>query len=191
MSAERVPRPTRDDYVFVGKELAPFEVELGFEQACELRDYVARDYFAAMGKKTRVPRLDESSDKTMAGKSFGPHPDFGMDLDVAVFVGASLKHELDDSWKLRLLTSRYRLDGTRNKVAARYHVDVIGGQVVQAKREVRIVRTRSDEFFDELLTDTPAHAERKMYERPLTEVDCDRVIAELSRVATRFAALGR
>lgn len=191
MSAERVPRPTRDDYIFVGKELAPFEVELGFERACELRDYVARDYFSAMGKKTRVPRLDESSDKTMAGKSFGPHPDFGMDLDVAVFAGASLKHELDDSWKLRLLTSRYKLDGTRNKVAARYHVDVIGGQVVQAKREVRIVRTRSDEFFDELLTDTPAPAERKMYERPLTEADCDRVIAELSRVATRFTALGR
>lgn len=181
----------RDEYILVGKELAPFEVELGYESACELRNYIAQEYFLAMGAKTRVPRLDDASDKTIAGKSFGPHPDFGMDLDVAVFAGASLKHEMDDSWKLRLLTSRYKLDGTRNKVAARYHLDVIGGQVVQAKREVRIVRTRSDEFFDELLTDVPSQAERKMYERPLTEPDCERVITELSRVATRFAALGR
>lgn len=181
----------RDDYVLVGKELAPFQVELSYEPACELRDFIAQDYFPTLGTRARVPHLDDESDKTMAAKSFGPHPDFGMDLDVAVYAGASLKHEMDNSWKLRLLTSRYKLDGTRNKVAARYYVDVIGGQVIQAKREVRIVRTRSDEFFDELLTDVPSQAERKMYERPLTELDCERVVMELSRVATRYAALGR
>lgn len=189
----RQSRGSRDDYELIGKEVDMFSIELDPAVAQELRDFVAQDFLPRMmriePKKVSVPLCTAERDRTMFRRRFGRNTYSDAEDDLATFTGVSLSHDLPESWRLRAMTTRYRQDGTPNKIAVRHHLDMYDGRLFQARREVRIIRSNSDEvyaqaFFDNDQDSEPA-AERLAFERPLTEDNISSLQQYLNSVAKR------
>jgi hypothetical protein len=196
MSRPGTERPMRNSYELVGRPVEPFMTELDHTAATNLRDYIAQDYFptlmAVRPDRKMVPHLSDQHDVVLASSGFGRQHYSTPDLDIGSNLSLRLEHCQDESWKLRAWHARYVHNGTENKIAVWYFLDVIGGQVLQAKRQVRIIRTNSDAAFARLLEEgplRPIRTDRKAYELPLTENDCLQLQDRLGRVAKRCVAL--
>ena len=190
----------RGDYELVGSPVAPLHLEIDITTADELRGFVANEVFptvmhAASDREVVVPRLSEDQDVTKMATSFGRNPYYSPDLSIGGFFGLRLTHGADESWKLRTMKSRYRHDGTQNRIMVRYMIDVLGGQLMQAKRVVQIIRSRPDEVFAQLLmTDDevePLKPDYKMYERPMNSQDCDKLRERIVTGLNRKQVVGR
>lgn len=184
----------RDDYEIASQDLDPRRIELSITAATMLHDYVAQEYLPDLmrayppHKKKIVQYCNEEEDCSSFGSSFGMSL-YGPSPDVSRFVGLKLTH-LADAWQLRLRTSRYRHDGTPNRVATYYAIDTEGPLVLRAKVEARVLTTDSDEVYAQLLEDSaPPKISRRLYERHLTNRDSARVQEQLRHVANRCVAL--
>ncbi len=198
--AEQPARFMRGDYELVGSPVAPLNLEIGPETAQELHDHVAQNFFPevmtlAGDNETVVREFNETRDVTKMAVSFGRNPYYSPDLGVGGFFGIRLTHQEDESWKLRAMKSRYHHDGTPNRIMVRYMIDVMGGQLMQAKRIVQVIRTRSDEVFAQLLAEgdiaEPVKPEFKMFERPLTADDCGDLKERIAMGLRRKQTIGR
>ena len=193
--APHTPQPTmRDDYEIM-QSPDPRDIALSIEAATSLHNFVAQDYlpklmhaFAPRRKRIAL-RFDEEQDITVFGSSFGRHPLYAPDLDTAQFIGMRLAHH-DNNWRLRVRATRYRHDGTTNKVAAYYSVDVEEKTVLQAQLEARVITSNSDQVMAQLLDENaPAPVSRKIYERHIEPRDCWRLQQQLEQAANRCIAL--
>jgi len=194
MSIVRGERLTRDGYEFVGTPVEPFAVELDYDAALGLHNYIEQEFLPRMmrtyGPRRTVRNLTQTRDTVMVGSSFGRQHYSAPDLSVGFITVVKLDHQTDESWHLRVRDTNSRHDGTENKIARWYKIDVVADQLAQAMREVRVIRTRPEEAFRQLLDEelvvTP---DRKIFETPLTNDDCVRLQERLQHVANRTVAL--
>lgn len=195
MSVERNLTP--DNYELIGKPIELFHAEIGYAIAIELHNYVAQKYFPSVmrvqsDRKEIVPQLEETADTVAHAIKFGYDRFTNPDADSAAFTGVRLHHDSEDTWKLRVLLTRYKHDLVPNKTIARYFLDIVGGQIFQAKKQVRVVRSGDELDVIDLMSDAEElpSTERIAFERPLTEQSCSILQERLAKVARRCIALG-
>jgi hypothetical protein len=178
----------RDGYTVVGGDIGLQDVHISYDDAQEAKKYIMSEFFGRT--PVRTPVADDKQDKTLFGKGFNPqHRVYGDDGDPSVFFGAMIKHTCLESWRLRVLmtrSSRSPYNGQPQRSEACYGIEVIGGDVIEAVKQTRVVRSIGDISIAYIEQGTDIGMERKMFERPMTPDDCARIIQAAQRVLRRM-----
>jgi len=173
------------EYELLGKS-APLELDVEFEVADSLRQYVEWEFFPHM--HTRFNRI---TGVVVAGATFGPAQDLGMGDEACLFSGVRTVYYSDNSWFLGVLLSRYKFDGTMNRKATQYKFGVIDNRLMEANKQIRVIRDISSLSVEAAMQDTEPVIRRLAYERPVSNRDCEIIIEHLDRTARRSQACGR
>ncbi|PLS80780.1 hypothetical protein CYG49_04105 [Candidatus Saccharibacteria bacterium] len=109
----------------------------------------------------------------------------GVDLpDIHLSVALTEKSSPDTSQlSIRYLT--YSLDERYSSKCSQYRFESIDDQMVTAKKEVYVVRGRSDVHVEGNHINHVVEQDRKMFERPMTPADCVQVVRMLERAVKR------
>lgn len=192
MLGQKRQREVDAGYERVGQRVELGEVGIAREDAEELRDYVARDFFSALGRRAVVEELSEAHDVTRGRVSMHGFDPFETDA-LNLFSGVTLRHDSQESWQLRVMQTSYRSSKRDDKKRVHHHIEVMGGQLLIAKKEARLAQGSVDYFAD---IDTEETAEvatstRKVYERPIDAQDCNRLQRQLAQAVRYLHAVGR
>ncbi|MCB9819793.1 hypothetical protein H6796_00585 [Candidatus Nomurabacteria bacterium] len=190
-------RLQNDGFKPVGPPCRPLECEISLDEANNLRQAVVWDFFDNMPVKT--PFLSEDADKTMAAKAYHNSYDENDDTP-SLFTGAVLRHIDEESWRMIIMQTklrRARWNNAGQRVETRYNIEVLGGQLVEAVRKVRIIRGvgelsvsavehQMEEDVDEGSDGGYIVVQRRAFERQVTQEDCGQIVDSLRRVARRY-----
>ena len=174
-----------DEFVRVGEEITVHDGILDLASAEELRRFIAMDFLATTN--SRVSNLDYDSDKIAYSRS---HVIFTSDgRDASRFVGAILTH-WPDAWRLAVLVSRTCRAGWNNgeqRIGTRYALECHGYSIVQARKQVRLIRPVGELLVDHIASGTPPDIQRRMFERQMSATDCLELRHLLAQTAKRSA----
>lgn len=183
-----------DGYEQVGQSVAIMQPTLSIQDARTVRHFVATTFFD--GIKVFTPLVNEDEDKSVGGVGLhtpvhGP----GIEDTPSIFVGASLYHVSDNSWRLAALRTRMRRSAENlrpQRVWSKYSFSVVGDQLLEATKEVRVVRAIGTLSVEAALEEgLEPHIARKAYERQITLEDCHRLMNTMTQAVKRRQATGR
>jgi hypothetical protein len=173
------------EYLRVGPEVDFGDVNVGYDDVAPLHEAVVTDFLANVGNRIETFDFDRSSIRGGAYFDGGESKDFDIHQR---FVNAKIAHEsVPDGWRLttRITTSSYA-DYHSNKQVM-YRVETAQGEVVQAVKAVKFIFGKSElSAFGEDLVEKNT-SERKMYERPMTVADCERLVELFVQTGVRNA----
>jgi hypothetical protein len=172
----------------VGSGVGPGEAQIDVNDASMLRDFLAYDFFRCV--PARTPKISESFDQTQFGKGF--HRAGNVSLDRDLFAAAILKHVDMDSWHATIALAKYRRSPINNgsqRIESQYRIGVIGNTILQATREVRVLRSVGELTVDDIANQQDLDVQRKAFQLPMTVDDCGDVMGALERVAKRVQVL--
>ena len=180
---------TSSGFLRVGQPATIGGVILDYGTLNELRDYVAQSFFDTV--QVRTPVANDYEDKTSFVKHHSQMTE--TELESSRFVSLLLRHR-QDAWRLAIMKSELYRSSWNNgpqRVAKRYKMETLGGAVLEACKEVRIIRTvgylSADSFGEEASFET----QRRVYERQMTGRDCTYLRGLLAHVSGRIMADGR
>lgn len=194
----------KDGFVEVGSKCQPFEHEVSVDELNELRSAVVNGFFAEMPNVSRS--YDNDVAKVACARAFHER-DLGLvDQPPSVFGAAILRTvQFDDPefdvWRLRVSqnrTQRSRHNNASQRIVTRLKVEVFNDQVVEAIREVRVIRgvgeLTAEAIAQQMFEDTDeGHIvmQRRAYERYMTSRDCETAAQFLGQIARRAAVAVR
>ncbi len=191
----------RDEYVQVGSDCELFVHKVGIEELSELRAAVVDEYFMQMPKVSRS--YTEEGTKVACAKSFhetfaNTYEEFPSFFGAAILRSMAFEDPEVESW--RLVIGQNRMQRSRHNNApqrsvTRLKVEVFNNQVVEAIKQVHIVRGVGEltaEAIETQLTedseDGSVVLQRRAYERYVTADDCHAAVDFLSRIVRRTQA---
>lgn len=183
MSYSRQPRPVDGGYEVYGRPVEIGDVNVNLADIEPLRQTVVRDFFRVIGNAATV--FSDVHDITRGGRRIGGYGPYEYDAP-EVFIGASLRHELDDTWRMVIMRSSFSDAQREDKKVVRHFFEVMAGNVLIAKKQARLKRGTITIEVDDLdgITETVTSS-RKMYERAVTSEDCNDLQLAIGR-AVRF-----
>ena len=170
MDEDRNPGRVDAGYVLCGPRVEVGDVRVTLEEIEPLRLFVANDFFKALGKY--ATHIGETYDITTGGRrinQFGPY-----ERDAPhIFVGASLRHDPDETWRMIVMRSSFCDARRDDKEYVRHFFEVIGGNIWIAKKETRTAQAANSslEVDADYITDTVI-SRRRMYEKAIDPEDC-------------------
>lgn len=170
-------------FVQVGEPVLVHDGTMDYTVADDLRRYVLVDFMGV--KNSRTPELDESHDKTIFSKSHEIYTQEGQ--DARRFVGTVLTH-WRDAWRLAMLVSKTSRSGWNNgeqRLATRYSLECHGQTVVQARKQVKVIRPVGELLVEHIAAGLSPHIQRRVYERQMTLDDIDRLVELFTAVKRR------
>ncbi|MGB3946185.1 MAG: hypothetical protein WBK76_05110 [Candidatus Saccharimonadales bacterium] len=187
-----------DGYVEVGAKCEPFTHEVSLGALTDLRDAVVDEYFMRMPRVSR--QYSDEGTKVASAKAFHEHFGDAYESTPSIF-GAAILRSMTfddpdiDSWRLTIAQNRMQRSRHNNapqRIVTRLKVEVFNDQIVEAVREVQVVRgvgeLTAEAIEQQMIEDTEeGHIvmQRRAYERYLTENDCRNAAAFLGRIAAR------
>lgn len=131
----------QNGYIQVGAGCGLFDSKITIDNANEVRDAVALDFFQRVPVK--IPEFSDTDTKMMYGKYFRSSPD-ELEMNVSsMFAGVVLRNMDQEIWRLVIMQSksrRARYNNAPQRVQTRMVIEVIGDEVVEAVKRVRAVR---------------------------------------------------
>lgn len=173
------------EYALVGKPAA-LGLAIDESQAELLRETTEWEFFPEVDAKYRA-----GTHASLGGVSFGPSPELGVGSEDCLYVGARTVYTPDNSWFLDILVSHYRFDGTQNHKSSHYKVSMIAGRLMEAFKQVRVIRDLSSLTIEAAFAEQPLEVKKLAYERPLNQDDVDVLQLRMIRAARRANAMGK
>jgi len=178
------------EYLRVGAEVAFGEVSVAYGDVAPLHEIVTQDF--TYSAHTYMPdKFDFDRSSSACGVYFEPR-DSGDDNLPQRYVNAVVSHEsIPEGWRLTTKISTASYDNLAAMKQVFYRVETAEGDVVQAVKAVKFVFDKSEFFIsDDGLTEETTST-RKMYERPMTADDCQKLRQTLESTAKRAAVTRR
>lgn len=182
-SSEQKPA-RRDGYEQVGELIPIGESNITANDALMVRDFLAYDFFDRV--RCRTPQFSETKDRTQFGKGFNAHG--GAEFDKNFFAGAVLRHLDPESWFAIVMIAKHSRSTTNNtplRTESRYRIGMAGLSILQATKEVRVLRSVGELTADDIVNGVEIPTQRKAFEKALTTDDCGQMLGQLERVARR------
>ena len=190
-----------DGYTEVGSKCEPFTHDVSLEALLELRESVVENYFMHMPRVSR--EYGAAGTKVASAKAFHERFSGAADETPSVFGAAILRSMMfsdpdTDAWRLTIAQNRMQRSRHNNapqRIVTRLKAEVFNDQIVEAIREVQVVRgvgeLTVEAIEQQMIEDTEeGHIvmQRRAYERYLTEDDCQKAVEFLGKIARRAAA---
>ncbi len=160
------------------------EVQVGLENIEPIRQLAATALLLA----ARAPRIDISSDSDSMRYAFYFRPmDEFAEGYIDRFVAVALTHyRVPDCWRMTLGVRTFMSEERHSNKRVCYRFEASGQELLEAKKEVFLVIGNSTIETDELGNPyETVTTDRKMYEKPMTTEDCDKVIDVLGQTVSR------
>jgi hypothetical protein len=206
------------DYPVVGGYIDPSVVNIRPDSITTLYNFVSKqllpDMASALPDKPGLAGVNEVPGVVAVGDYFSANPGNAHDYQRAMYTGMLLSHQDAESWRLRVIDTRYRYAKINYKISSHYSVDVIGGSIAKARRDVYFIfqetsdpennasqaiipygdRSLKEEkfaLFDRICDAFSKEDEtiaRVMYGRPMNQADCHLLHERLQRLSKRCLA---
>ncbi len=174
------------DYRVVG-DVVPFgEAYVGAEEVMPIRELAEIDLFLC----ARVARIDagETVDRAKFTLLYQTHDADFDGTSQHLSVATSQERELN-MWHLLISMRRYRMSDRHSNKFTHYRFDGLGEDVLQAKKQVYVLRGRSEIVIDPLEGPQEVISNRRlMFEKALQPDDCTQLLGLLSRGIRRAKA---
>lgn len=183
----------KDGYTQISTGFHPTEFEIDVEEANELRNIVAWDFFDQVNART--PHVDDISDKTLFSKAFHDTAPDAVSLSPGIFGGVILKHLDAVSWRMIIMQSRIqraRYNNAAQRIETKLQLEVSNNVLIEATRRVKIVRgigeltvAAIEKQMEEDTEDGQVRMVRRAFDCQMGREDCENAIDFLDNLAKR------
>ncbi len=156
------------EYELVGPSVGFNDILLDTGTAGLLRDTVAQEFLPVV--RCEVRALDETVDIT-TGRTSATVLATADEEPRRMYLGATLIHLPEDTWRMTVLHTQVSLDDVMNKYMTEYRVAVSMGMVMEAWQRSRLIIDMAAVCIEDVLDNRTELLRREAHESPMSEGD--------------------